>query len=108
MENQPIPLHRGVAPIPVRDLENIFTAASSPLRGNTGAEEARRPTIDIDEIERRLRDDRPDLYAQLAEQHRNEDALAELNADLRIIGYGLACGYVGAIIFRMSQLGWLS
>lgn len=90
------PLHRGVAPIAPQHLENIFSLPSS-----SGA--ARRPSgaIDIDEIERRLRDDRPDLYAQLAEQHRNEDALAELNADLRIIGWGIAVAYAFVCVVRL-------
>jgi hypothetical protein len=58
------------------------------------------------EIERRLRDDRP-VHLDIEELRQRRSDQAETDADLRIIGWGLAAGAMCVVIFRLAQLGWI-
>lgn len=62
--------------------------------------------IERDELERKLHDDRPDLY-QLRAERLAEQAQDDFDADLRVIGWGLAAAYLFVVIFRLAQLGVL-
>jgi hypothetical protein len=88
-----LPLHRGVK--------------MPPEEAHGGTSPLARRAIDIDAIERRLRDDRPDLIDCLRQQQREADALADYNSDLRVIGWGLFAGSMFVVIFRLAQLGWI-
>jgi hypothetical protein len=90
------------------------TAASNPRRGQLSSAGGERSNIIplhrnawTAEIERRLRDDRP-VHLDIEELRQRRSDQAETDADLRIIGWGLLAGSFFAVIFRMSQLGWLS
>ena len=50
--------------------------------------------------------ERVDCFVEL--HRRNAERRAELDADLSIIGWGLAAGYLFVVVFRLAQLVVLS